>query len=48
MTALSLILLCYNEAGRRPATLATYPAQACSVRRQPGPGHPCGEKAHAR
>ena len=48
MTTLSLILPCFNEAERRPATLATYLAQACSVRRQPGPGHPCGEKAHAR
>ena len=30
MTALSLILPCFNEAERLPATLATYLAQACS------------------
>jgi hypothetical protein len=30
MTALSLILSCFNEAERQPATLATDLAQACS------------------
>jgi hypothetical protein len=50
MTALSLILPCFNESERLPATLAIYLAQASSGSRVRvlGPGHPCGERAYAR
>jgi hypothetical protein len=48
MTAMSLILPCFNEAERLPATLATYLAKACSGRRVRDSGHPFGEQADAR
>jgi len=58
MTALSLILPCFNEAERLPATRDAYVqvladgrrmlGEVWSVRRELGPGHPSGEQAYAR
>ena len=58
MTAMSLILPCFNEAERLPATRGARVrvladgrgmlGEVWSVRRELGPGHPSGEQADAR